>query len=274
MTRATRLLAALFLVAAAAGGVRAYTYVYTSSGVQTHWDDLCLDVWLQEDVSSGLDPAAAYGALESAVAAWTGVDCCAAVLQNAGVTCFDEVGMARWPGAQNTVLWRDDPGSWVHAEHVIALTSLTYDTETGEIVDGDIEINSEDYDFATDGDPTRYDLRGTLTHELGHLLGMNHSEDPTATMWADAQPGELDKRALHDDDVRGICASYPAGDAPTTCDAPKPGYTFNAPYCPPLPGHQGCAGGTAPGDLAAALALALAFFALVLRSRRRPERRS
>lgn len=260
-------LALLLLVPAAPTPARAYAYVTTSAGVKTYWAHLCLSVWLQADVANGLDPAAVQSALEAAAAAWTEVDCCDAVIQSAGVTCFDEVGLARWPGALNTVLWREEPGSWVHAERVVALTSLTYDMKTGEIVDGDIEINAADYDFATDGDPTRYDLRGTLTHELGHLLGLNHSDDRTATMWEDSRPGELDKRVLHDDDVRGICASYPVGAVPTTCGAPRAGYTFAAPYCPDLPGHAGCAGSAGGrGPAALALLVLLTLMALARRA--------
>ena len=51
----------------------------------------------------------------------------------------------------------------------------------------------------------------TATHEIGHFLGFAHSDEPDATMFASATPGETLKRFLSCDDAAILWFRYPAG---------------------------------------------------------------
>ena len=97
--------------------------------------------------------------------------------------------------------WSEDPD-------ILALT-YTWSNGEGEIVHFDIAINAEDHTWSTDGNTEAHDLQNTITHEFGHVLGLDHSEIPDATMSPSAPAGELAKRELHEDDIMGYQVIYP-----------------------------------------------------------------
>jgi hypothetical protein len=114
---------------------------------------------------------------------------------------------------ENLVIWINDKKTWINSGkdvNILGLTTLTYVRETGEIADADIELNDWKFKFTTTDkeDDTVIDIRNTMTHEIGHLLGLDHSKNPEATMYYNAPSGELKKRSLHDDDIAGICTIY------------------------------------------------------------------
>jgi uncharacterized protein (TIGR03437 family) len=94
----------------------------------------------------------------------------------------------------------------------LAVTLDTFQTSTGVIQDSDIIINPADC-FSTTGvasacTGTAYDLQSTMTHELGHSLGLNHTGLLGAVMF---QYNTLTERSLSDDELAFVDAAYPAG---------------------------------------------------------------
>ncbi|XP_047309562.1 metalloendoproteinase 5-MMP-like [Impatiens glandulifera] len=55
--------------------------------------------------------------------------------------------------------------------------------------------------------PWEMDIETVALHELGHVLGLMHSRDPSAVMWAYTRPGFI-RRKLQDDDIYAINALY------------------------------------------------------------------
>jgi hypothetical protein len=124
-----------------------------------------------------------------------------------GETCVDVASNG------NFVMFIKDKAQWQEAtnqsQFVFALTILTYNRQTGAIADADILLDDADFDFCTTGcKPTENSLCNTLTHEAGHFLGLDHTTEPDATMYATAPSGETRKCTLHDDDRLGICTAY------------------------------------------------------------------
>lgn len=100
-------------------------------------------------------------------------------------------------------------------------TRVFFDPETGSIAEADITINprprAEDgtqLQFSTDGTPGTYDLEATFTHEIGHLLGLDHSAVLSSTMQArQAFNGTfglpaMTERTLSEDDRQKVVGLY------------------------------------------------------------------
>jgi hypothetical protein len=90
----------------------------------------------------------------------------------------------------------------------LALTIVTFGATSGTIFDADTEINTSQWNISVADPlpPDAYDLRSILTHEAGHFLGLAHSQDSEAVMYALYHPGGA--ITLTPDDVDGICAIY------------------------------------------------------------------
>jgi len=145
--------------------------------------------------------------------AWYEVDCAYLEFRYDGLTSDRTVGFTRGEDNSNIVMWTED---WPYggATTAYALTSVTFDTKTGIIADADIELNGDQFSFTNEDEEaaTLVDVRNTLTHEVGHFIGLDHSPIEDATMYARAPEGELIKRSLHEDDIEGLCDIYPLDD--------------------------------------------------------------
>jgi predicted Zn-dependent protease len=99
---------------------------------------------------------------------------------------------------------------WRYPRSYGAITQLTVDLDTGAITRALVEINSETHALAIDAQAPEIDLEAVLTHEVGHLIGLDHSRVAGSTMVAETRAfGTADLRSLDTDDVAGVCALYP-----------------------------------------------------------------
>ncbi len=143
---------------------------------------------------------------------WNNPTCSDFRFVSGGTTSRTDVGFDQdnWDDNINLIIWQND--NWPHDDSAIALTTSTYDRLTGEVVDTDVEFNGVNFTFSTAESPdVIVDISNTLAHEAGHMLGLDHSSDTSASMYAYAPEGETQKRNLSQDDIDGLCHVYPAG---------------------------------------------------------------
>ncbi len=108
-----------------------------------------------------------------------------------------------------------------NADSTTGRTRVFFNSETGAIAEADISINPRpkseagaDLQFSTDGTPGTYDLEATFTHELGHLLGLDHSSVLASTMQSrQAYNGTfglpaLTERTLSEEDRQRVRSLY------------------------------------------------------------------
>lgn len=89
-------------------------------------------------------------------------------------------------------------GTWAHA---FAPTDgrCHFDADEDWVAYGDVRQSPN---------PNAVDLESVAIHEIGHLLGLFHSQDPTAIMYAYINPKTV-KVNLTPDDIQGIQNLYP-----------------------------------------------------------------
>ena len=119
-------------------------------------------------------------------------------------------------------------GCWGHGDSPMALTTSTYSASTGELQDADIELNGASFVLSTVDAPAcddahqsvscvANDVQGTLTHEIGHMLGLDHTDAIGSTMEATSHVGSTSKRLVDSGSACFLCSVYPAGAPSNDC---------------------------------------------------------
>lgn len=261
-------------------------------GVPLFWRNSCVSYSIHERASRQVAYDDAANAFSRAFTKWTGASCptedgarsrVSIDVRDLGPVTCPTVDYNQSGGNQNVIVFRDD--KWPHndSSNTLALTTVTFNPETGEIYDADMEINTDERKV-TLGDPVPndgYDFDSIVTHEAGHFLGLAHSGDSRATMYANYAPGATAMRNLTSDDVAGICSIYRPDGTRVVLDQK----VTKGPQCDPTPRHgftrecvepekTNCVGGSVAGGTGSPSAawLAIGALALGVAARRRHRR--
>jgi hypothetical protein len=216
---------AILCALTAAGQASAFQCTLTEQGASIGWSERSLVIRPSAQDGGEVTAAQLADAVAHGVAQWNGPACSDLTLSMGEPTAEQRAGFDYRAGKgstanQNVVVFRNaDPAdpvdAWIHRDTNLAITTVTFLRSTAELLDADIEINDAGFVFSVcegAGCQVRHDLKNTLTHELGHVIGLDHPPGVAdATMFASSSEGDLSKRDLASDDSDGLCALYPAG---------------------------------------------------------------
>lgn len=249
-------LATLLVVASQfARPAHAYVRAVTSTGIPVWWrsPSITMDIYL------GAPPPIMtadeyWNASQLAAQAWShdSIPCTGLTIsidRNEAATAvvgFDQknvivFGRDAWCQSSSST----DPTTPCYPANAMAVTTLVKNKTTGEIVDADMEINAAYFSWADlVADPAQAggntaDFQNTLTHELGHVIGLAHpcyspNDGPAplldntgnpeidcsasnlpasvteATMYPVVAISDTERRTLSPDDEQAACDIYPS----------------------------------------------------------------
>jgi MYXO-CTERM domain-containing protein len=232
----------------------------TERGNYLFWESGCVFVTADAPGTNQVLGDNEFDAIDTAIAEWnTATSSCSYLDLVQTVPVASEVGR----DSRNLIKFRDqswcrpalgDDPARCYAPNAAGLTTAVFvddpdSSRDGAIVDADIELNGVDFAITHQGETSgramcQSEILNTLTHELGHLLGLEHpclaggdppridgegnevplcseTSDPTiteATMYNFQECGETKKASVSADDSAAICAIYPKIDDPGVCE--------------------------------------------------------
>ena len=260
------------------------------TGAPLFWRNSCLSYAIDSRGSRWMTNEEIEEAVDLAFETWENVDC-NGLPPNLIFTPL-EPSTCRRPefnsGANvNTIAFLDPWGNpcadvgdddYRYEPFALAVTIVWRSDTSGEMFDADIMINDQlatrmnaggPYANCPDAgcapgdvsDPGPSDLRSIVTHEIGHFIGIGHSNIKDATMHWETEQTSVSNRTLAQDDMDAVCEIYPPGSLDQFCDAtPLGGLELNCetdefgePVACDDPGSVpgnggGCSAGGAPED--------------------------
>jgi hypothetical protein len=231
----------------------------TDAGNPLYWESGCIHLTVDSDGTKEIAGDQEFAVVDACIATWNDdtASCSYMKVVDDGRKSIEVNGK----DYTNVLKFRDaswcrpatkDAPAKCYSDSSAGITTATFINDggmrDGAIVDADIEINGVNFSISVNGvtlgvTGCNAELANTLTHELGHLHGLEHtclaSGDPNridgngnpvpecqsttdpaiteATMYPFQDCGETKKETLEADDIAAICTIYPTTNDPHSC---------------------------------------------------------
>jgi hypothetical protein len=182
-----------------------------ANGASLYWSNpAAVDVVLSALGSDDIHDQSHLAALRAALASWNALEGSLAEL----VEDDDPAQMARtdWESDSiHLVMWDDDDASgyFPPGTGIVALTPVWF-SASGKITDADVLFNGDGFEFTTSGELGAFDVQDVAAHELGHVLGLDHTGCVGGTLYPYVDPLVILHRSPSSDEAAGLAAAYPA----------------------------------------------------------------
>lgn len=215
----------------------------TRTGAPLTWRTLPITYRFHAKGSKQLDRREAREAVRAAFARWSFVACGNGKRTSLRFEEGEDISMTmpadpHHPAAQHFgIYFRDDEWTATDSDATLALTTQSFKKINGWVEQSDIEVNTATAAFTTTDTAAGIDLQAVIAHEVGHYIGLAHSQDPDSIM-VDAYcksgercgNGKVDARKLSFDDENAVCALFPPeGISGVTYEEPDEGGCAVAP---------------------------------------------
>lgn len=178
----------------------AYVQNRTTSDALVHWTSSVstLDIFVNPTNTQTILTAEVNAEVAASIAQWNGKSRIT-IRQNSTPTINQE--------NVNEIYFSTEPTVFAGGTGVVGVTQVYFKNNTGEMIEADILIN-DNFTFSTDINDSNY-LGNVITHEMGHFLGLGHSQVAGSTMLYALSHGQSQ---ISDDDKAGVYSIYPTGD--------------------------------------------------------------
>ncbi|MBY0416035.1 MAG: matrixin family metalloprotease, partial [Bdellovibrionales bacterium] len=152
--------------------LEAYIQNRTDNDAVVHWSNnlSTIDVYLNPANTQGYSTSLIQSEVASAVAQWNG---------KSRLTLRQFASSTTNQSNVNEIYFTTD--STIFGSGVVGITQVFYKNNTGEILEADILINDTET-YSSNMLDQDY-LGNVITHEMGHLLGLGHSQVIGSTMF-------------------------------------------------------------------------------------------
>jgi hypothetical protein len=167
----------------------AYVFTRTNSGANVKWKNISgLSTYATLTNNSGISPTDVYSIINSSLAEWSSAN-------SLDLRVYSTTNRAQ--PSRNDIYFSTE-SLYFNDTGILAVTQVSYGEATGDIVEADIIIN-DSVVFSSNPLDKKY-LGNVLTHEIGHMLGLGHSQVEDASMLFVLAKGE---HTISNDDKAG-----------------------------------------------------------------------